>query len=179
LRRTALKFRGREGLRYGSEHGALALYFEAAVGVGRSAWGSPVADAFLIVRSIELHCIFLGGCAAHQHATGSQDCKERPHPPCTFAGRPNECIPCPSAYQLSRSRLASLASSEHEGARAQLDRLAEAPAAPAKNRRADETDGDDNQHDNHVQPYAKPLQKRRPRSPKERGATGPRDEELF
>jgi hypothetical protein len=43
------------------------LYFEAAVCVSRSAWGSPVADAFLIIRSGKLRCVVLASCAAHQN----------------------------------------------------------------------------------------------------------------
>ena len=40
-----------------------ALKFEAAVCVSRSAWGSPNADALLVIRSGELRWVFSG--AAH------------------------------------------------------------------------------------------------------------------
>jgi hypothetical protein len=38
---------------------AQTVELEATVRVGRSAWGGPVADAFLIVRSFELGCVVL------------------------------------------------------------------------------------------------------------------------
>ena len=71
---TALKCGGRQiAASFCGEQRPLMLYFEAAVCVSRSAWGSPVADAFLIIRSVELRRVFVGGCAARQHGNGTQN----------------------------------------------------------------------------------------------------------
>src|SRR6266436_6362916 len=57
--------RKRKRLIFGEQR-ALAFLFEATVCVGRSARGRPVADASLVIRSVELRCIFLASsCAAH------------------------------------------------------------------------------------------------------------------
>jgi hypothetical protein len=54
------------------EQRTLAFLFEATVCVGRSTGSRPVADASLVIRSVELRRILLASsCAAHENGNGN------------------------------------------------------------------------------------------------------------
>jgi len=91
--------RRRRRRRFGEQH-ALALKFEAAVCVSRSAWSSPVADASLFIRSIKLRSVFVGSGTTRQNGNGSQNCKGwHPHSPSPFVLY--QLIPCRESPEAS------------------------------------------------------------------------------
>jgi hypothetical protein len=52
-----------------------AFLFEATVCVGRSTGTRPVADASLVIGSVELRCILLASsCAAYENGNRNQGC---------------------------------------------------------------------------------------------------------